>query len=374
MRFAFRHDMSLPPSVFYRAINWDLVMCTAMILLYTRERWVEPMYLPKLPYSLLFHQTMSILNTCGSISPRDLARQVLTLSVFKNVTREDYALLLRHLLENGIIERSDEEGLMIGESGEALVNNYDFLAVFTVPLEYTVRCGSEIIGTVQNPFPAGAQFALAGLAWEVTELDKKALEIYVKKIKGISANMWTDVGNEYVHLKVMKKIIEVIRSDEEYSFLDESALKRLLEIRKMCRSAAAGEPYSESDKELSGSVLANGERMVLPLSETSYAVFPFLGTRGTMALMYALRQRGFTAEVYVQRYIPVCIEVTTDLGINALNCALNEIKAQGADKYSFKIPENCEIIGKFNDYIPRRLLTKQYVEDYLNTEELKFME
>lgn len=367
--------MSLPPSVFYRAINWDFVMCTAMILLYTRERWVEPMYLPKLPYSLLFHQTMSILNTCGSISPRDLARQVLTLSVFKNVSREDYALLLRHLLENGLLERSEEEGLMIGESGEALVNNYDFLAVFTVPLEYTVRCGSEIIGTVQNPFPAGAQFALAGLAWEVTELDRKALEIYVKKIKGISANMWTDVGNEYVHIKVMKKIIEVIRSDEEYAFLDELALKRLLEIRKMCRCAASGVEYSESANALPGSVLAsNDERMVLPLTDTSYAVFPFLGTRGTMALVYALRQRGFTAEAYVQRYIPVCIEVTTDKGIDALRAALTEIKIHGADKYSFRIPENCEIVGKFNDYLPREMLTKQYVEDHLDTGELEFME
>lgn len=374
MRFAFRYDMSLPPNVFYRAINWDLVMCTAMILLYTRERWVEPMYLPKLPYSLLFHQTMSILNTCGLISPRDLARQVLTLSVFRYVSKEDYLLLLRHLLENGLLERSEEEGLMIGESGEALVNNYDFLAVFTVPLEYTVRCGSEIIGTVQNPFPVGAQFALAGLAWEVTELDRKNLEIYVKKIKGISANKWTDVGNEYVHTKVMKKIIEVIRSDEEYAFLDESALKRLLEIRKMCRCAASGEEYVEAANVLPGSVLANDERMVLRLTDTSYAVFPFLGTRGTMALLYALRQRGFSAEVYVQRYIPVCIEVTTDKGIDTVRSALNEIKKRGADKYSFRIPENCEIVGKFNDYIPRELLTKQYVEDYLDTDELQFME
>lgn len=374
MRFAFRHDMSLPPNVFYRAINWDFVMCTAMILLYTRERWVEPMYLPKLPYSLLFHQTMSILNTCGSIQPRDLARQVLTLSVFKYVSREDYLLLLRHLLENGILERSEEEGLMIGESGEALVNNYDFLAVFSVPLEYTVRCGSEIVGTVQNPFPAGAQFALAGQAWEVTELDRKNLEIYVKKIKGISANMWTDVGNEYVHTKVMKKILEVIRSDEEYSFLDDSARKRLLEIRKMCRCAAPGEEYIERANELPGGILDEDRRMVLPLSETSYVVFCFLGTRGTMALMYALRERGFKAEVYVQRFIPVCIEVTTDKGINAVISALNEIKAHGADKYTFHIPENCEIVGKFNDYLPRELLTKQYVEDYLDTGELKFIE
>ncbi len=373
MRFAFRWDMSLPPNDFYKEINWDFVMCTAMILLYTRERWVEPMYLPKLPYSLLYHQTMSILAASGSVQPRELARQVLTLGVFSHVTKDDYLALLRHMLENGQLERCEDGGLLIGEKGEAAVGNYEFLAVFSVPQEYTVRCDSEEIGTVQNPFPPKAQFALAGQAWEVTELDKKQQIIYVKRIEGISANMWTDAGNEYVHTKVMKKMLEVIRSDEEYAFLDEAAKKRLKDIRVLCRNAAQGQ---------AGAVLAGGapllgaqrERFILPLSETSFAVFPFIGTRGTMALMYALRSRGFRANVWLSRYIPVCIEVSTDRGIGALESALTELKENGADKYAFAIPENCEICGKYNDYIPRSLLTKQYVEDYLDVTDLKNME
>ncbi|MCH5207087.1 MAG: DEAD/DEAH box helicase [Oscillospiraceae bacterium] len=366
MRFAFRWDMSLPPNDFYKEINWDLVMCTAMILLYTREKWVEPMYLPKLPYSLLYHQTMSVMAASGSVTPQDLARQILTLSVFGDISKEDYQLLLRHLLENGQLERG-EDGLMVGEKGEGTVNNYDFLAVFSVPVEYVVRCNTqsgasaEIIGTVQNPFPPRSQFALAGQAWEVTELDKKSLTIYVKKIEGISANMWTDTGNEYVHTRVMKKMLEVLRSDEEYAFLDDSAKRRLAYIRTLCRNAAMGAEIQS-------------EHIILPLSRNAFAVFPFLGTRGTMALMYALRERGFSADVWLQRYIPVCIEVKTDLGMETLISALDEIKQKGADKYSFRIPDNCEIVGKFNDYIPRQLLKKQYIEDYLDTEELSLME
>ena len=372
MYFAFRQDMSVPQNLYYKDINWDFVMCIAEILLYTRERWVEPVYLPKLPYNLLYHQTMAVMAASGSVKPRELARQILTLSVFKNVSKEDYLLLLKHLLENGHLERCEDGGLLIGEKGEGIVGNYEFLAVFSVPTEFTVRCNSEVIGTVQNPFPPRSQFALAGQAWEVTELDKKALIIYVKKIEGISANMWTDTGNEYVHTKVMKKIIEIIRSDEEYAFLDESARKRLHDIRSLCRSAAGGELIT--DKMLTGGTLSPGERMILPISDTGYAVFPFLGTRGTMALMYALRERGFRADVYLSRYIPVCIEVQTDRGRGALISALNAIREKGADKYGFSIPENCEIAGKYNDYIPRPLLTKQYIEDYLDTNELGLME
>ena len=89
-------------------------MCAAEILLYTREKFVEPMYLPKLPFSLLYHQTMSIMAANGSLQPRELARQVLTLSVFSNVTKEDYLALLRHLLENGHLERGEDGALLIG--------------------------------------------------------------------------------------------------------------------------------------------------------------------------------------------------------------------------------------------------------------------
>ncbi len=372
MRFAFRYDMSLPPNDFYKEINWDLIMCCAEILLYTRERWVEPMYLPKLPYSLLFHQTMSVMTSNGSLSPKELARQILTLSVFRNVTKDDYLLLLRHLLENGILERGEDGALLIGEKGESIVNNYEFLAVFSVPCEYTVRNNSEEIGTVQNPFPVGSQFALAGQAWEVTELDKKALIIYVKHINGISKNMWTDVGNEYVHTKVMKKMLKVIRSDEEYGFLGESAKKRINDIRALCRNAAGGEIISRNA--ISGGALCDGERIVLALSETVFAVFPFIGTRGMAALVFALRERGFGAELWLSRSIPVCIEVRTDRGKGALISALNSIKAKGADKYGFEIPDNCEICGKFNDYIPRELLRKQYIEDYIDCEELSAIE
>ncbi len=360
MRFAFRWDTSLPAAEFYKSINWDFVMCIAMILLYTRERWVEPVYLPKLPYSLLFHQTMSIMAASGAVMPKELARQILTLSVFSNISKEDYLRLLRHLLENGCLERGEDGSLMAGEKGEGIVNSYEFLAVFSVPLEYTVRAtgrgaGAEIIGTVQNPFPPKAQFALAGQAWEVVELDRKELNIYVKKIDGISANMWMDTGNEYVHTKVMQKILEVLEAEDDYAFLDETACKRMNEIRSIWKNA---------------SQRTNGH-VIVPLSDTQAAVFPFIGTRGAAALVYAMRSEGLQAELWVSRYIPVCIVVNSDSGIQRIAETLDRLRRDGADKYSFAVPENCEITGKYNDYIPRQLLTKQYIEDYLDTNEFK---
>lgn len=354
MRFAFKHDLSFPPMEFYKEINWDFVMCIAMILLYTGERWIEPMFLPKLPYSLLYHQTMSHLAASGEVEPKELAKYILTLGPFRHITKDDYLKLLRHLLQNGQLERSESGGLLIGDKGEAAVSNYEFLAVFSVPDEYSVRCNGEEIGTVQSPFPEKSQFALAGQAWEVVELDKKERRILVKHINGISANMWLDTGNEYVHTKVMKKIKELLCDDTEYAFLDESAKKRLKEIRMQMRQATLSAIGS-----------------VVPISDTLFAVFSFVGTRASMALVYALRQKGLDATLYASHYIPVCIEVRTDMGIAELCAALDLIKAEGADKYTFNIPENCEISGKYNEFIPRELLIKQYIEDYLDTEDMQ---
>ncbi len=357
MRFAFRYDMSLPAQEFYKEVNWDFVMCIAMILLYTREGFVEPMYQPKLPFSLLYHQTMSYMASCGAVQPKQLAKYILTLGPFRNVSKEDYLLLLRYMLENGQLERSEDGSLLIGEKGEAAVSNYEFLAVFSVPDEYSVRSEAEEIGTVQSPFPVGSQFALAGSAWEVTELDKKERRIFVKQIKGISANMWQDTGNEYVHTRVMKKIRDVISSDEQYAFLDEAGAKRLNDIRKACRQST---------------VSALGS--VVKLTETRYALFPFVGTRGTAALVYALRERGYDVGVYLSRYIPVCVEVNTSLPQEELYAALCEIKADGADKYGFAVSDNSEISGKYNDFIPRELLKKQYIEDYLDIDDMRLMD
>ena len=75
--------------------------------------------------------------------------------------------------------------------------------------------------------------------------------------------------------------------------------------------------------------------------------------------------------MWLHRYIPVCIEVKTDRSLAELETALSEIKLHGADKYTFRIPDNCEISGKYNDYIPRELLRKQYVEDYLDAEDMQ---
>ena len=64
---------------------WTLLQGIALVQLYTEERWVEPQRMDKYPYSLLYHQTMATLASCGEASPAALASKVLSLSTFKQV-------------------------------------------------------------------------------------------------------------------------------------------------------------------------------------------------------------------------------------------------------------------------------------------------
>ena len=78
-------------------VPWTLIQGIALIQLYREERWVEPPKLDRLPFSLLYHQTMCTLASCGEMSAAALASRVLSLSYFHRITQEDYRLLLRHL-------------------------------------------------------------------------------------------------------------------------------------------------------------------------------------------------------------------------------------------------------------------------------------
>ena len=62
-------------------------------------------------------------------------------------------------------------------------------------MEYSVRDGSQEIGSVQTPYIIGQLFSLAGFTWKVLDINEEKRQIFVKKVGGISKNYWTDEGD-----------------------------------------------------------------------------------------------------------------------------------------------------------------------------------
>jgi Lhr-like helicases len=350
MWFAFAEHEQTERKEFYQEINWLFIICIAIIQLYIEERWIEPISLGKYPFNILYHQTMSYMASAGEVSPAQLAQNILMLSPFKYISQDDFRTFLNHLIHTERLQRTDRKGLIVGVAAEKEINHYSFFAVFEAPDEFSVKNGGQEIGTVQTNYPIGEKFALAGRSWEVTELNLKSKTIFVKEIKGITKVGWMSLCNAPMHTKVLQKMQEVISCDIDYKYLSESASSRLLDIRQLYRNAG----------------LINN--IIAPLAGNRYAIFPWIGTRGIVALSLALENKKIKNSIFAGS---ICLLVETDKSKEELYQTLEEIKSAQIDKYSFEIDDNAAIPNKYNGHIPKELLRKQFIEDFIDVDDMQ---
>ncbi len=349
--FTFVEDMQISAADVLGPINWEFIRIIAIIELYTRDRWLEPLRPGKHPYNLVYHQSMSTLKSSGDMSPAALASRILTLEPFRHISKEDYQVLLRHLLEIKQLERSEDGGLLIGREGEKVVNNYKFLTVFITPEYFLVKEDNKAIGTVDKAYPVGVRFSLAGMSWETVDLNVKAKVIFVKRVPGISEVDWDVDFTGELHTVLVRKMKSVMESDVNYPYLSDRCKERLAEIRYVASNSG---------------IL---RRLVTPLSEKKYAVFPWVGTRQLVTLNYLLRYYGIKSRLLWGTciYLEVIFEGSGD----ELEQRIREIIRTKPNLYDLPLPEKIQVRGKYNEFIPLELLRKQFILDYLDFEGLQ---
>lgn len=348
MWFACREYQHVTNEISVRQIDWEFVRCIAIIELYTKERFIEPVDLPFLPYSLLYHQTMSVLYSAGEASPAYLASMVLTLTPFRHISMPDYRQLLLHLVEMGHLETTERGNLIIGMNAEQLVNDFQFYAVFEAPVEYSVRNESEEIGSVQVKFPVGERFSLAGKTWEVIDVDEKNEIIYVRFVGGRSSNLWNGTGF-LIHTRILQKMREILRCDDSYPYLQDRAVNRISEIRGICR----------------GSNLC--DYTVVRLGGNDYCILPWLGTRAFLTLLYVFGKNGIEVG---DKFVPYWFVVRTKKTETELFELLYQIKTEPLDPEDLDTGTS-EVAGKFNRFVPKDLLQKQYRTDFIDISDMQ---
>ncbi len=139
MFMLFREEKPLPDTPLPQLIPWELVRGIAVVELYLEEKFIEPPSVKKMPLSLMFQQTLSILASSGENTPKRLAEKVLSLSPFAEVDREDYRELMISMIKNGYIDMTEEKGLILGLKGERLTKSFKFYAVFKDDENYSVK-------------------------------------------------------------------------------------------------------------------------------------------------------------------------------------------------------------------------------------------
>ncbi|MDO5297442.1 MAG: DEAD/DEAH box helicase [bacterium] len=354
MWFVMREEHPEARAMLPEMIPWYLLQGIALVQLYLEERFVEPPKTDRLPYSLLYHQTMSTLASCGEMTPGELAARVLTLSCFQRISQDDYRLLLRHLLEIEHISRTENGGLIVGLAGERIVNNYKFYAVFQENIEYTVRTGSEELGTIVKPPPVGDKIAIAGRVWAVDEVDHKKRLVYCTLVKGKIPAYFGDVAGD-IHTRILERMRGVLREENNYPYLLKHA---------RCRLRDARDSFAKSG--LAESPLINlGGRM--------WALFPWLGSYAFLALERFLKIRcakrlGLKGLTSVRPYY---IQFTMQVSAEEFYRIAAEEAAQEFDAQELVYPKEVPVFEKYDEYVPEELIRKGFAYGVLDVEGMK---
>lgn len=273
MHFVMREEQPEPRSMMPETVPWKLIQGIALVQLYREEKWVEPPALDRLPYSLLYHQIMATLASCGELSPAELAQRVLTLSYFHRISADDLRVLLHHLIDTDQVEVTESGGLIVGISGERVTNSFKFYAVFQENEEFTVRCDSSELGTIVNPPPAGERIAIAGHCWLVEEVDWKRHLVFCTQVKGRVPAYFGDCAGD-INTHVLERMKRALEEHDVYPYLLGNARARLAQARHVAANAG---------------VAGRESRPLINLGGDTWALFPWLGSYAFLALERLLK-------------------------------------------------------------------------------------
>ncbi|WP_176014764.1 DEAD/DEAH box helicase [Victivallis sp. Marseille-Q1083] len=354
MWFVMREEQPEARAMLPVTIPWTLLQGIALVQLYLQERWVEPPKLDRLPFSLLYHQTMCTLASGGELSPAGLASRVLSLSYFHRIGREDYQLLLRHLISTEHIQKTEEGGLIVGLAGERQTNSFKFYAVFKENEEYTVRCQSQELGTIVLPPPIGEKIALAGHVWIVEEIDHKRHLVYCEQVKGkVPAYFGQCPGD--INTKVLERMKAVLRENVVYPYLMKNAVARLAEARHTALHSGL------TDESL---ICLGGEM---------WCLFPWLGTYAFLALERFIKikcapQLGLSA---LDSSRPYFLQFKMKASKETFFKVLGEQERQPLDPMELIYPGEVPLFEKYDEFLPVELVKKGFAYGILGLDEMK---
>jgi ATP-dependent Lhr-like helicase len=347
--------------ILVNALPWNLLRTIAVLKLYTEEQWIEPARLKPLPYSLLIHQTLSILGSLGEQRPPLLAQRFLSLAPFLGVSLDDYRALLGSLEAHDYIEKTAEGGLILGLEGEYAVNHYSFYPVFPGEAEYKVIHGGRELGTVNFLPQPESRLALGGKYWQVESFDQKRGEIYVIPAPDGGERVWRGSGAE-IHTRIVRTMKQILLEEKDYPFLSGTARLRL----------AAARHYGRENGLVREGPLTR--EALLPDDQGGFYLIPWTGSRALRTLLTVLQYReyqkplGLTSVFRVNEY---ALNIKTSLPPEAFWNTLLELAAEEREPRSLLEGTKIPLADKYDYLLPPELLVKQYGANMLDPGELK---
>lgn len=338
---------SLENEVEFDSVPWELIQNIAIVQLYLEERWVEPFYHKRCPYSVLFHQLLSALMQKEQ-SAKELARNVLTLPAFEHIPLSDSLELMKYMLSQEMIEKTENGGLLPGLKGERLTNHYSFLSVFADTSGWRVVYMQREIGEIDTIPEVDAVIVLAGKSWRVSEIDEQRKKAYVVPAKGKAKSKWSSGGVE-IHDRIVQRMQKVLLEEKAYPYLLPEASEALRKSRDFAAKL-------------------NMKNVYTPVGDKGVLLHPWFGTRKIQTILYLLKKT-LKEELKVQSIslvqdgmgIHVVSEWPAETFVIKLVEKLKEVKE--VDLICDAPPLPCD---RYDSFVPEVLLKKAFVYDHLD--------
>jgi len=305
-----------------------LVLAVAQIRLLVAG-WCESPRPHGLHLSTLVQQLLSVLAQHGGMTALDAWRLLCADGPFANLSRHDFADLLRHLAGQEIIIQEASGLLLHGPLGERLAGHYSFYAAFASDDEFRLVCGSRALGSipVSSPLAPGSHVIFAGRRWRVLSLDIERKIIDVAPDRAGRAPIFDGMGGK-VHDRVREEMRAVLAGRQAAPFLDSRAAELLAEAREAFNRLGLGEQ----------TVLAGGSELKIFLWKGDWiqdAVALMLRTRGLDAHNAGLfiLVRGLALEDWPNLLRELVAEPPGETEL------MRQVANQQQEKWDFLLPE-----------------------------------
>lgn len=217
--------------------DWQLVQAAALLRLYSRG-YVEPVKPVLRGSHLLAHQLMALALQFSGVPVGEWWSWIEGASAFSELTVEDRAELLEHMLAGDILAQVDGR-LILGDEGEkkyGFRNFMDLYAVFSTPPIFKVLWGPREVGTLEAFFVQlsdveNLTFVLGGRAWRATGLDWKRGLCFVEPSTAAGKAQWTS-DPRLLSYDLCQAMREVLVDDAEDPWWSKRARTELASLRQ----------------------------------------------------------------------------------------------------------------------------------------------
>ena len=325
-------------------VSVNLVRSIAMVELAVKEGWVEPPDIAKRPYGILLQQTLAYLRNSVGARFTELCDEVLSLYPFRDIPVEDYRMLVKHMVARELLTYLNDSTLVLGPQGERIAFGKGFPVVFAGSKDIEIRFEGKPIGTVQKIPEIGGNILLSGRVWAIKSVSPDGSIADVVESEGDTDTSWKSGVPEY-HRNVLRKMREVLLSDEQYDYVDEDGLRRLNESRKAAREAGM-------------------DRLMSSVDDFT-RITPWIGSRQYDTMYRMLRAMpGISVIRHLEPYI---IDFRDDGTYSNIMSSLKQY-SHNFDLVELVTYKDDLIVGKYDDLVPEALLMKEFAADRLDSD------